>query len=69
MATFTVTTCGRQRRRLAPGGGARRQRGRRRRRHRFDAAVFDGGSEDLIRLTSGQIEITDGLTIPAARLA
>ena len=29
----------------------------------FDAAVFDGGSEDLIRLTSGQIEITDGLTI------
>jgi hypothetical protein len=29
----------------------------------FDAAVFDGGSEDLIWLTSGQIEITDGLTI------
>jgi hypothetical protein len=29
----------------------------------FDAAVFDGGAEDLIRLTSGQIEITDGLTI------
>jgi Ca2+-binding RTX toxin-like protein len=29
----------------------------------FDAAVFDGGSEDLIRLTSGQIEIADGLTI------
>jgi Ca2+-binding RTX toxin-like protein len=29
----------------------------------FDAAVFDGGPEDMIRLTSGQIEITDGLTI------
>jgi hypothetical protein len=29
----------------------------------FDAAVFDGGLEDRIRLTSGQIEITDGLTI------
>jgi hypothetical protein len=29
----------------------------------FDATVFDGGPEDLIRLTSGQIEITDGLTI------
>jgi fibronectin-binding autotransporter adhesin len=29
----------------------------------FDAAVFDGGSEDRIRLTSGQIEIIDGLTI------
>lgn len=29
----------------------------------FDAAVFDGGPEDLIRLTSGQIEIADELTI------
>ncbi|MBP7002325.1 calcium-binding protein [Amaricoccus sp.] len=30
---------------------------------RFDAAVFDGEAADVIRLTSGQIEITDELTI------
>jgi hypothetical protein len=30
------------------------------------SANFDGGTEDLIRLTSGQIEITDGLTITGA---
>ncbi|MBP6999936.1 choice-of-anchor Q domain-containing protein [Amaricoccus sp.] len=30
---------------------------------RFDATVFDGGAEDVIRLTSGQIRISDGLTI------
>ncbi|MBP6999933.1 choice-of-anchor Q domain-containing protein [Amaricoccus sp.] len=30
---------------------------------RFDETVFDGGAEDLIRLTSGQIEITDELAI------
>jgi hypothetical protein len=29
----------------------------------FDAGVFDGGAEDLIRLTQGQITITDALTI------
>ncbi len=31
----------------------------------FDSAVFDGGAEDLVRLTSGAIAITDALTIVA----
>jgi hypothetical protein len=29
----------------------------------FDAAIFDAGEEDLIRLTTGRIEITDDLSI------
>ena len=29
----------------------------------FDAAVFDGGAADILRLTQGQIAISDALTI------